>query len=270
MHTQNSASGANSSHTTTTEELIVQYLDGELVRRELETVLFDRLAHSEEARTLLREYLVMRGAIRQSHQDERFQLSNELDARTRGRIEQLFETIAVEGFDTALPLATTPGMLIADQPAITTNAATRRLKRRVFQSSLAVLALFVAVGTTWFITRTSDEHGTIHQLAQKVPVTMENQTQQATISGVPVSNVKTEDAPFRLPSHENRDLSSAPKSITRATSYASAGHTVQSIQPKAAPPSVSNSDDIMISDRFGKAIEAAGKHEVVISRQDRL
>ena len=55
--------GKNSAHTTTTEELIVQYLDGELVQKELETVLFDRLSHSEEARGLLREYLVVRGAI---------------------------------------------------------------------------------------------------------------------------------------------------------------------------------------------------------------
>src|ERR1700683_1652243 len=84
----------NGTHATTTEELIVQYLDGELVRKELETVLFDRLLHSEDARALLRDYLVMRGAIRVSREDERFHLSENLDARTRDRIEQILVTIS--------------------------------------------------------------------------------------------------------------------------------------------------------------------------------
>jgi negative regulator of sigma E activity len=86
----------NGTHATTTEELIVQYLDGELVRKELETVLFDRLLHSEAARALLHDYLVMRGAIRQSRMDERFQLSDDLDARTRARIEQILVTISAD------------------------------------------------------------------------------------------------------------------------------------------------------------------------------
>src|SRR5438477_8091773 len=73
---------------TTTEELIVQYLDGELHRKELESVLFGRLAESEEARTMLHEHLVLRGAIRASASDERFTLSEGLDTRTRARIEQ--------------------------------------------------------------------------------------------------------------------------------------------------------------------------------------
>ena len=51
---------------TTTEELIVAYLDGELVRKELETVLFERLATSDDARLLMREYLTVRGAIKAS------------------------------------------------------------------------------------------------------------------------------------------------------------------------------------------------------------
>jgi negative regulator of sigma E activity len=88
--------GAQNAGASTTEELIVQYLDGELVRKELETVLFDRLAHSDEARMLLREYLVVRGAIRVSRNDQRFQLSDDLDARTRARIQQIMEAMEQE------------------------------------------------------------------------------------------------------------------------------------------------------------------------------
>ncbi|HZK76456.1 MAG TPA: hypothetical protein VFD13_06060, partial [Candidatus Kapabacteria bacterium] len=126
--------GANSAHTTTTEELIVQYLDGELVRKELETVLFDRLSHSEEARALLREYLVVRGAIRQSRVDERFQLSSDLDARTRRRIEQMFESIEAGGFDIA---SVDENGRLADRPAIATSAASRRLKQWSLRPSYA-------------------------------------------------------------------------------------------------------------------------------------
>src|SRR5205809_2571018 len=105
-------------HATTTEELIVQYLDGELVRTELETMLFERLATSEEARSLLREHLVLRGAIRNSLESEQFQLSADLDARTHERIENMLEAIANE-----------PAGFASDAPAVRTAATMRRLKR---------------------------------------------------------------------------------------------------------------------------------------------
>src|SRR5436190_11109970 len=78
---------------TTTEELIVQYLDGELVRREMEAELFQRLATSPDARVILREHLILRGAIRMSQMEERFQLSPEVDQRTRARLERVLETL---------------------------------------------------------------------------------------------------------------------------------------------------------------------------------
>src|SRR5438105_14247400 len=115
---------------TTTEELIVQYLDGELVRKELETMLFERLAESAEARGLLREYLTMRGAIRVSHEDERFQLSADLDDRTRMRIEQMLEQMADRE-----PVA--PRRAFApDAAPVRTNAVTRGLKRSTVRPSV--------------------------------------------------------------------------------------------------------------------------------------
>ena len=65
----------------TTEELIVSYLDGELMRKELEVELFERLATQPDARKILREYLVVRGAIHASETDARFQLSASVDQR---------------------------------------------------------------------------------------------------------------------------------------------------------------------------------------------
>src|SRR5437763_1907920 len=97
MNTTHTTEGpSNANHATTTEELIVQYLDGELMRKELEGMLFERLAQSAEARGILREYLTLRGAIRMSLDDERFQLSSELDARTRQRIEHVLSHVAID------------------------------------------------------------------------------------------------------------------------------------------------------------------------------
>src|ERR1043165_7846791 len=111
----------NEHSATTTEELIVQYLDGELHRKELESVLFGRLAQSEEARTMLHEHLVLRGAIRASAADERYTLSEGLDTKTRARIEQALK-------------------ISQNAPAVRTDAAQRRTQRWVLRPSLVALA----------------------------------------------------------------------------------------------------------------------------------
>jgi negative regulator of sigma E activity len=257
--------GMNSAHTTTTEELIVQYLDGELVRKELETVLFDRISHSEEARALLREYLVVRGAIRQSRADERFQLSSDLDARTRSRIEQMFETIEAGGFDIA---SVDENGFLADQPAIASSPASRRLKQWSLRPSYAMLALLLAIGTTWFLTRTTTENKGAKQIAQ----THVTNTPSEEMAAASTSNATPEVIAKPEVLHSERN-SRMPLSHTVVKPARSAPSLAQSApHPAASAPPVAQPDpaDIMLSHRYAKAIEAASKHEVVISGRDRL
>ena len=263
------ASEAGMAHTTTTEELIVQYLDGELVRKELESVLFDRLAKSDEARALLREYLVVRGAIRQSAADERFQLSSDLDGRTRERLEQMFERIAAEGFDVVFPATGTEAALqfLADRPPIASDPFARRLNRWALRPSLALLALLFAIGTTWFLTRTTDNHSA-HELAQATKsVAVESDLTQVPTSVAPTSSALP--AVAKVPIERSRVVGrkfAATGSQSASVTSSVRASAVKQQSPAAQPAS----EDIMISDRFGKAIEAAGKHEVIISSRDRL
>ena len=133
----------------TTEELIVAYLDGELVRKELEIELFDRLATAPEARTILREHLVMRGAIKQSLTDDRFALSDDLDMRTRARLEQILKSSP----GVAAPIT----KRMPDAPLVTHNAAERRLQQWSKRPVALALLLLLAVGSTWYLTRASIE-----------------------------------------------------------------------------------------------------------------
>jgi len=257
----------NASSATTTEELIVQYLDGELVRKELETVLFDRLFHSEDARTLLRDYLVMRGAIRVSREDARFQLSDNLDARTRARIEQILVTISTEEV---------PSGFLEDRRAISTTATSRSLKKWMLRPSIAALLLLLAVGTTWFVSRQTEtpSHGDMAQALQ-------SQTQMTPSSTQPAQSAKqTESTPPAMlpvkqtPSHHIMPSRIAPARV-RTQSFAQNSASAQPGQPKAAerPASTDQAEDpsdVMIFPRFSKAINAAEKHEVVVSSHDRL
>jgi hypothetical protein len=230
-------------HATTTEELIVQYLDGELVRNELEAVLFERLATSEEARGLLREHLVLRGAIRNAYETADFQLSSDLDARTRQRIEQMLEAMESRPVDAA---------------PIRTNAVARRMQRWSLRPSLAMLALLLAVGGTWLLTRgTTPEVKTIAQAQPTTPASIAQQ-HAATVISYGSETAK--------PVIITRIVKVPAKHVESAPSFAQ--NTVQSAP--APKPAEEDPADVMLSRRYSKMINAAAKHEVVVGSRDRL
>jgi hypothetical protein len=261
----------NGTHATTTEELIVQYLDGELVRKELETVLFDRLLHSEDARALLHDYLVMRGAIRQSRSDERFQLSDDLDARTRARIEQILVTISADEV---------PSGFLEDKPAISTTATTRSLKRWVLRPSIAALVLLLAVGTTWFVTHSTDSNRSAvsprGEMAQTVttppettpnvaaPAQSVNQASAISASAIPAKQTSSNNVAHAPVRTQTQSLAQNAPSVQPASGQPKA------TQPSAAQEQAAGPNDVMLFPRYTKAINAAEKHEVVISSKDRL
>jgi hypothetical protein len=233
----------NEHSATTTEELIVQYLDGELHRKELESVLFGRLAQSEEARTMLHEHLVLRGAIRASAADERYTLSETLDTRTRARIEQALK-------------------ISQNAPAVRTDAAARRTQRWVLRPSLVALALLLAVGTTWFVTHstTTSQIITAPQVAQTQPVqspAIQNSTVQITAAPV----VKAEET-HRAVVHQ-----ASMKKVESVPEYAQNAAPAPKVEQKSEEPSAS---DLMISKRYGRFLNAAEKREVVVNSKDRL
>jgi hypothetical protein len=229
---------------TTTEELIVQYLDGELHRKELESVLFGRLAESEEARTMLHEHLVLRGAIRASANDERYQLSESLDTRTRDRIEQALK-------------------ISQPAPAIRTDAVTRRTQRWVLRPSLAALLLLLSVGTTWFVTRstTAPQIVTAPQVAQ---------TQSA-----PAPSVQSSSVNITAPTATEETHSAVTHQAVKSHVVAKEA-TPQFAQNTVAAPKVEEKQDeitpadLMISKRFSRILNAVEKHEIVVNSKDRL
>ncbi len=265
--------------TTTTEELIVQYLDGELVRKELETVLFDRLAHSDEARMLLREYLVVRGAIRVSREDKQFQLSDDLDARTRARIVQIMEAMETE--ELLVPVAAVAEPIAkrgfkADQDAIASSPMSRQLKRWQVRGSLAALSLLLAVGIAWFTNgSTSNPNIASLQPTQKsttisdAPAVQSKPTQEpiASIARESISNASVEAVRSTAHTHSSKNA------IALASNHLPQ-NPVQANDPKAdntaSTTESQDGSDVMILPRYGKAIDAASKHEVVVSGKDRL
>ncbi len=260
MKTTNEPISHGASAASTTEELIVQYLDGELVRRELEAVLFDRLSRSEEARALLREYLVLRGAIRQSREDERFQLSDDLDDRTRARIQKMLENAAAE--EVPNTFLSEQGFL-ADRQAIATSPAGRRIQRWALRPSLATLALLLAVGTTWFLTHTSDRRAESKQAFANLPVATSPVTTE-------ISEVSVPAVPAEV--KEPNTVRTQPETKPLAASASSAiAQTIPQPKPtEQTATEMSDPADVMISHRYSKAIEGAAKHEVLISSRDRL
>jgi len=252
----------NGGHTTT-EELIVSYLDGELVRKELEAVLFDRLAKSPEARLLMREYLEIRGAIRSSMSDPRFQLSPALDARTRSRIETMLVEVPT--------LETGTLRLKSDKPAIATVATGRSLKLWTKRLVPTLALLLLAVGTTWYVTRTATEKS---DLATNTVTPSSSVSVPAT---TPASNVNGSST-----SAQTLVPNTAPERVRIVKEYISvpapvSQNTAENLQQSApvteqqtTTPAVERADpkDIMISHRFGKLIRAT--NAVQVTQQDRL
>ncbi|SRR5579883_1274594 len=243
---------------TTTEELIVQYLDGELVRKELEVVLFERLSHSEEARMLLREYLVVRGAIRVSREDERFQLSEGLDDRTRVRLEQLLESITEKA---------EPARFLDDRPAVQTIITGRRMKRWVLRPSVAALVLLLAIGTTWLVTHTADDHAAPHQMAA-APQQSSIEAPQ-TIAPTPTAQPEQPATEVVTKTHSTHHAVLTQVRQAAAPSYAQNAASAQA-KPAAQPEQTTNPEDVMLSRRYTKILNAAEKREIVVSSRDRL
>ncbi|HEY3873972.1 MAG TPA: hypothetical protein VGM92_00715 [Candidatus Kapabacteria bacterium] len=248
----------------TTEELIVQYLDGELVRKELETVLFDRLAHSEEARTLLREYLVVRGAIRMTREDERFQLSDELDSRTRARIEQMMEALEKE------PRRTVGAGFLRDKDSIVTVAAERRTGLWTRRVSYAAFGMLLLLGA-WFTGQREGRHAAKPLVAQSSITVPSMEPQQADV--LPIASETDETNPVLEKAHTvaRRDIhiEKVEKASRPATSPSPSGTLAQTPARSTPAASVADPADVMLSQRFTKAINSA-KNEVVVTSRDRM
>ena len=271
----------NSKHntpTTTTEELIVQYLDGELVRKELETVLFDRLAHSDEARMLLREYLVVRGAIRVSREHKQFQLSDDLDARTRARVEQMMEAMAAE--ELLAPAATIGEPLTlrgfsADRGAIASSPITRQVKRWQLRGSIAALSLLLTVGVAWFVTGNTNSRNEAALSSSEQPMLNVGtaplaQAQQEPMqeSASPVIAEPASVTQKHSVTHLHTSGNSSPASSAHFVSDGLQAHDSKVDEP-ASTTTASDPAADMISHRYTKAIGDA-KNEVVVSGKDRL
>jgi hypothetical protein len=262
----------NGNHASTTEELIVQYLDGELVRKELETVLFDRLARSEEARMLLREYLVVRGAIRMTREDERFQLADDLDARTRARIEQIMEAMASETVKLpAIEMDAAPKLrgFLRDRGAIASTMS-GRAHRWPTRASLVALSLLFVIGGTWFVTQNADHRQMASQSSTKLDADRASVT-------VPASAIHASMLPASLTSESLTKIRTVtPSRVSKHTELAPA-RLAQNAAPAGLPEAseqtstteTSDPTDVMLSRRYAKEIDAA-KHEVVVSSHDRL
>jgi hypothetical protein len=249
----------------TTEELIVAYLDGELARKELEIELFDRLATAADARTLLREHLVMRGAIKQSLTDDRFLLSDDLDTRTRARLEQILKNVT-----TPAVLEAARSKRVADAPAISHNAAERRLQQWSKRPALLALLLLLAVGSTWYLTRASIDSGT--QVA-----TNNSNTQQQTAPAVTPATPDMAAASTQPTTNTvTNTIQAEPKVIVRnvvrkvyvdrpVREMAQQNNASQGVE---ASQTQSDPAGLMISRRAKHALQ--NSNTIVITEQDRI
>jgi hypothetical protein len=243
----------------TTEELIIAYLDGELVRKELEVELFDRLAVSMEARTILRDHLVIRGAIKQSMLEDRFILSDDLDQRTRARLEEILENVSAPTIAARSSRVADAGPVRLDQPA-------RSLKR--WRYSTAALLLLLAFGTTWFVTQELDEPTLAVQQQPSV-----QQPAVAVIPAAPTSN-SPEGASVAAASPKEADPKVIVKTVVR-TKYVPVPASAQlasrsssesdNVKVEEAKP-----EDVMISHRVPKLLRNTKSNTVVITDKDRI
>jgi hypothetical protein len=255
----------NSGHTTT-EELIVSYLDGELVRKELETVLFERLATSEDARLLMREYLTVRGAIHASVADDRFQLTSAIDARTKGRIELMLKNVPALEKESVETVG-----FIADKPLVTTIATRRSLAVWTKRAVPTFALLLLAIGTTWYVTRTTVER---HESAMNTtPATSTTPLSTSTSQEPKVSNQLQQNvaqvAPERIKIVKEYIPAPMPTEQTASNKDLAQNATVN---PPATitPAAVETSDpkDVMISHRYRKLIQ--NTPAITVTQQDRL
>lgn len=241
----------------TTEELIVAYLDGELVRKELEIELFDRLATMADARHLLREHLVMRGAIKQSLTNERFQLSDDLDARTRARLEQILHSVT-----TPAVLETVKSRRVVDAPAIAHNAAERRLQQWVKRPVALALLLLLTVGTTWYATRSTMSVGDDRQIASNEPKAFAPSINQPSLA----SPVTAQETKVQEPKVIVRTVVQKVYVKQRAKDVAqnqnNTSGNVDNNEQQSDPA------DVMISRRAKHAIE--NSNTIVITEDDRI
>lgn len=266
---------------TTTEELIVSYLDGELQRNELEVMLFERLATSEEARMILREHLVLRGAIRQHLADASFELSADLDRRTRAKIEEMLRSMPAPMFEESPVLE----RKVADAAPVQAPPAERRLKRWSMRPAIALAVLLLAVSGTWYLTHTTDATHTT-QLAANTA-----QEDKADHSGNSSNNTSSSNASSTSPASEEKNM--APAATPASHTVEPKEHIVYKTVVKYVPAKnagVSNADvattaethstkvqpntteegnaDAMISRRYPKLLKSS--NIVAVTSQDRI
>jgi hypothetical protein len=173
-----------------------------------------------------------------------------------------------------------PSGFLEDKPAISTTATTRSLKRWVLRPSIAALALLLAVGTTWFVTRSTDSNRSAvsprGEMAQTVTNPPEatpnvaasaqsvNQASAISASGVPVKQTSSNNAAHASARVRTQSLAQNTPSVQPASGQP------KSAEPSAAQEQPTDPNDVMLFPRYTKAINAAEKHEVVISSKDRL
>jgi hypothetical protein len=262
----------------TTEELIVMYLDGELVRKEMESVLFERLASSPDARLLLREHLVLRGAIH----------TNEIDGRTRKRLENILRTVpAVAKPVVVAPTVTMPTLVlkkdraksrpVANARPIKSSRTVRPLSIWAKRSPILVLLL---LGVIYF---TIGQPNAPKQVAQ-APQTMQNtkiangqgnSDQIAQNDASKTSTVNPDQSSSTVNNIQPTNTTAAPQSIAKnvhATvtpqQSVAANVVTSTATPTVAQPQTENPQDIMISRRYASMIR--GTKAVTITQRDRM
>ncbi len=252
----------------TTEELIVSYLDGELMRKELEVELFERLATHADARKILREYLVVRGAIHASESDARFQLSASVDQRTRARLQSMLTSVPqLEAAPVIQPRS-------EDHVIVATVATDRRMKTWTKRLSPALLLLLLAIGSTWYLTHSADQQNQVvvaHNGMQKSATTNDVAANQAN-SAAAIPAPQAQNAPAQAQPAERikivKEYIVAPQATTQAPSHA--GEVAQNsvAAPQTATKTEDDPKDVMASHRFAKLIR--NTRSINVTQQDRL
>jgi hypothetical protein len=229
---------------------------------------------------LLREYLVVRGAIRVSRSDKQFQLSDDLDERTRARIVQIMEAMAAEELlapAVALAEPIAKRGFKADQNAIALSPTSRQIKRWQLRGDLAALSFLLAIGTVWLVTGSTNNHdvATLQpsqkpQVAPQMPLAQTQPMKESVTSVVGTSVSSAREAKMHSLTHSH----STKNAMVLASNSHLQQNSMQANDAKAEnPASTTESQDPvndMILPRYGKAIDAASKHEIVVSGKDRL
>jgi cytoskeletal protein RodZ len=173
-----------------------------------------------------------------------------------------------------------------DAPAIRTNAVDRSLKlsarrsgayRWSLRPGIAALALLLAIGTTWFLTRSTTTsspqlatHSTPSVSPQTAPAsepaTTANKTPSAPIEQyASATTTPTKPGVREVIRYVQVPAKHGAQPAAPIAQNAPATSTAQQEQPEANDPAA-----IMISHRYAKILGAEEKHEIVVSSQDRL